>query len=620
MSPRRTLAGLLVCVALAVPARAADDAPERLLPLTTQVYLRWDGIAAHADAYQRSALGQVFAGEMGRTFGSVRARLERTIKVQTVGEKLLAGAPPKELRSLHQQWNSLLRLPEVLSRTGLVLGFEADALPPTVDLLLDLPRVARGKEDLQTLLAPHLQLTAVLPGAGEHPEVAQLLKALAEGSGVKPVRIHRRACHVLTPGSDGWNWAWWMEGKHLVFVGSTREPEAAVSHVLGAGAGVTAHPLYARLREGQPDCEVTTRGFIDGEGLSANLRVMLRDVPLAVPWLEDLGLFDIKGVRFWEGFEGRASRSVLEAEIASTRRGINRFHVPKALDLKTLPPLPADAHRWTAARTDPSAVFELFLGYMATVQSEDRTFAETKETLRRAIDDALGVKLADLFGALGDTFLTYYSPGDGLPGLGQVIAVSVKDERALTRTFDGLGRKLSDLADGELNFRTRRFHGATLREFVIPGSPVTVTYTIHKGWLVLALNPQPVQGFVLRSAGKLPVWKPDARTAKALAKVPADAGLVQVVDPRPSVQLLLAAAPIVGGLLGGEALIDAGDLPHAGAVTRHLFPNVAWTRFDGRTFRKDSRDSLALPFQEIGLEWLPLVYAAELLLVPPRAR
>ena len=56
---------LLVC---ANHARAEDRAPEQLLPSTTQVYARWDGVATHQKAYDESALGKMLAGETGQAF------------------------------------------------------------------------------------------------------------------------------------------------------------------------------------------------------------------------------------------------------------------------------------------------------------------------------------------------------------------------------------------------------------------------------------------------------------------------------------------------------------------------------------------------------------------------
>ena len=56
----------------AAPARPAargepDAAPERLLSPTTQLYVRWDGVTAHAGAYKASIWGPVMAGPTGES-------------------------------------------------------------------------------------------------------------------------------------------------------------------------------------------------------------------------------------------------------------------------------------------------------------------------------------------------------------------------------------------------------------------------------------------------------------------------------------------------------------------------------------------------------------------------
>jgi len=62
MRPRLALALLL---ALAPAAARAEDAPERLLPAGTQLYVRWDGIDAHRAAYAQTGLGKMLAGDTG---------------------------------------------------------------------------------------------------------------------------------------------------------------------------------------------------------------------------------------------------------------------------------------------------------------------------------------------------------------------------------------------------------------------------------------------------------------------------------------------------------------------------------------------------------------------------
>jgi hypothetical protein len=614
------LAGLARTTPAAGPPATAGE-PEQLLPATTQVYVRWDGVQAHRDAYRRSALGQMLGGEMGRSIRAIWGRFGTNLKVWAVGDKLLEGLPPAELLRRDELVSAFLALPPVLGQTGVVAGFEARVVPPSSTMFRRLARLATGASGPEEFVLPQFQLTAIVPGAKQHPPVVKFLDKLsafeAEGA-IKKVAVAGRYCRVVKGGAGEWGWAWWLEGKHLVVVGALGDPVPGVVRVLQGGAGVTGHPLYKALA--QPRAfEVTTRGFVDGKAITSNLRWLRFIQPMVVAALEDAGLLDVQAVRLWEGFEGDASRAAWEVDFNSPQRGISRFLIKKSINLKDLPPLPADAYRWTAARTNVAAVYDLILT-AATAAGEDppgpsllgatKAFAEAKKRTRKELEDTLGVKMEDVLGSLGDTFLTHCSPGDGLSTLGQVVAISVKDERKLSRALDPLLRKVATLLGNRVRFRKRTFHGATIREIVAPGdSPISLACTIHKGWLVLALHQQPVQGFILRTGGKLEAWKPDRRTARALARVPAGAGLVQVVDPRATVKVLLSAAPAVVGLFprdrGIRSMIDPGDVPHAGSVTSHLFPNVSWTTFDGKTFRIESRESLWLPLQEIGWEWLP---------------
>jgi hypothetical protein len=596
-----------------------------LLPATTQVYLRWNGAKAHQAAYRRSAFGKMLGGEMGRSIGALWGRFETDLKVRAVGDKLLEGAPPAELRRRHELVNACLALPAVLAQTGFVAGFEAQVVPPPSAVLGRLVRVARGTSGAEELALPQVQFTAIFPGAKDHPEVATLLEKLSafeEQGSIKRMVVGGRNCRVVKGGPAEVGWAWWLEGKHLVVVAALGDSVMGVSRVPKSGAGATGHALYRTLA-GFRGFEVTARGFVDGKAIAANLRWLRFLDPRAMAAVEDAGLLDIQGIRLWEGFEGDASRATWEVDFAPRQRGIRRFLIPKAIDRKALPPLPADAQRWTAGRSNVGAVYDLILTAVAASSSDTpapsvlggatKAFAQAKQRARQDIDAAVGVKIDDVLGSLGDTFVTCCSPSDGISTLGQVLAIAVKDERRLSRMLDPLLRKVTTLLGEKVRVRKRTFHGVTIREIVVAegGSPVSLALAIHKGWLVLGMNQQPIQGFILRSNGKLAAWKPDERTARALDRVPADAGLVQVVDPRPTVNFVLAAAPLAAGLLsrdeGIRNLLDAGNLPHAAEVTKHLFPNVSWTSFDGKTFRIESRESLWLPFQEIGLEWLPFV-------------
>jgi hypothetical protein len=133
--------------------------------------------------------------------------------------------------------------------------------------------------------------------------------------------------------------------------------------------------------------------------------------------------------------------------------------------------------------------------------------------------------------------------------------------------------------------------------------------------MVWAFYPQPVHGFILRSKGKLPAWKPDDRTAKALAAIPPGPAAVQYTDPKPTVKLLLGGGqPFLGYLSTQKELrdvFDPGLLPHPEEACRPLFPNLVWTHNDGKLIRWETRESLALPFEIVGVETVIAILAGD---------
>ena len=87
----------LASLLLLVPclARAADDAPERLLPATTQIYLRWDGIDAHKAAYAKTSLGQMMKGDTGSFVHGLFNKLQTSAGALLTVESLHRGEDPR---------------------------------------------------------------------------------------------------------------------------------------------------------------------------------------------------------------------------------------------------------------------------------------------------------------------------------------------------------------------------------------------------------------------------------------------------------------------------------------------------------------------------------------------
>ena len=611
-----------ILVALVFTAVAhADVVPEKLLSPTTQIYYRWDGVAAHRDAYRKSARGQMLAGDTGKFIADVYERLLRKFAFDSFGAPLLKGQNVDELAAKHSNFRLAAKLPELLAETGIVAGFELRS--PTITLQQVGAIFGLSKRDKpQSLKDIDLQLTLIIPNAAGRKEVPALFQ-LFDGPTIKWTEVRhldRVAQELLI---DEFRIAWWAEGKHFVITVGTVPTKTAITRMAGAGDGVTAHPLYQQLDRKQK-FEVVSRAFGDGASLWRVIRVLLAGSGNArfYPLLELSGLTGIQTVRLWEGFDGDESRSITEVDVVGPREGITKLYKAGKFDLKDLPPLPADVHRWSAGVVDITAAYELGLGYFlfpgilfgdgSTTKS---TLLEQRQEIADQFDGVLGVKVADLLATLGDLGVTYQSPGDGLLAAGQVFAIRIKDEAAFKRHLGQLVQGIEKLGRDGLKVTRRTYEGVETREFTLKESGfVLPTVAICDGWLVAAAYPQPVKGFILRSKGKLPAWKPDERTARALAAIPSGPAAVQYSDPRQTVKLLLGGAqPLLGYLSTKKEfrdIIDPGLLPNPEEACKPLFPNLLWTHNDGKTIRWETRESLALPLEIIGIETLIAFYAA----------
>ena len=216
----------------------------------------------------------------------------------------------------------------------------------------------------------------------------------------------------------------------------------------------------------------------------------------------------------------------------------------------------------------------------------------------------------DLLPHLGDKFVIYQTPSEGLSVFGTVICISVKDAAKVQAATDRLQRGLETIASNPLKIRRKELRGIEIREVYSRGFGfITPTYSIVGDWLVIAGHPQPVQGMVLRHKGEIEKWKPDAETAARLAKMPADSIGIQFCNPKSVVQNLCTVGPLAISTfsrLGNDsaefAPIDIGLIPNAHELSKHLFPNLTYTRDDGKTVRIEVNDSFGLPLEFIGFE------------------
>src|SRR5437764_8895165 len=126
--PRRFAVVLLVLLAGSACLRA-QDAPEKLLPAGTQLYLRWDGLAAHQADYEKLALGKMLQGDTGKFVLNAYDQFQDLLGGAIVQE-LLQGTPPEQLQKIQTYALESPKFLKVLGEHGFLLGVELIGLDP----------------------------------------------------------------------------------------------------------------------------------------------------------------------------------------------------------------------------------------------------------------------------------------------------------------------------------------------------------------------------------------------------------------------------------------------------------------------------------------------------------
>jgi hypothetical protein len=570
----------------------AQVAPEQLLPDGAQIYLRWDGIEAHRPAYEKTAIGQMMKGDTGTFVDGAFGQLQESLGALLTVQQLLEGVPPKALKQLQDDAADAPKLLKELSRHGFLFTAEVRSLEP-----------------------PQVQVTLVIPGAGEKP--GPLFSALRLGTGLAKVEV----AESNIAGRTVWHFtagpvraAWWIEGKHAMVSVGTDGPEAVLKRIQDKEtARLSANPLFKKIT-GFKEFTTGLRGYLDVASLVKLAKTRDKKVSQL---LDDLGLDGLKSLTFYSGFDGAAERSLTEWDMPGPRKGLLRLLGGKSFKLADVPPLAPDTLSWSMTNFDPSILYDEGLkaveGVVGIVAPDE--LPKIKGFLDQA-DQALGVDLRkDLIGSLGGQFATYTSPAEGPLSFGQTYLFKVKDAKKLQETLDQVVKGIGKATGADISVKKKKYHGVELSmvEFRQQGFIFVPTYAIHKDWLIVGFFPQQVQGYILRDIGELPAWKPEPSTVAALDKLPKEFISISVSDPRPSVKQILSLAPLAGGAINSfvkESKFDVSSIPNSQEVTRHLFPNVGVVSDDGKTLRMETRASLALPFDVTGLDTYFLFSAA----------
>jgi hypothetical protein len=577
-------------IALAQPQTKSEEpgrAPETLLPATSLVYFHFEGIEPHRKAYEQTALAQVLKGDLGEFL------------------EYLCVYVANQLPGEHFK-----KIPQVLGylgRKGAVVGFEVLKHSPL-----------------------QVQVTVVFPEGGVKKD-RELLFGLCEGmAGLvqSPVKEKKRGTRTVFEVKDGdFQMGWWQEGSHVVLVLGT-DP---VERILEVGAGdrpnLTSTALYKSVAAFK-DYETVVRGYVDlvnlvrllqQPGQTTNKVEMLKEITARQLIVTQLGLTGLKGLRFYAGFEGKAQRRtvILDLVPPSERKALLRL-VTASADFRPaqdLPRLPSDAVAVSVHHVDWDTLYDALLKTVRAFK-QMQVFQANKLLPEpfADLDAVLGINLRkDLLAWLDSTAVLFRAPSEGPYLLGYGLAVKVRDAKKLQESLNKMAGHLTNTVakeDGKLSHQKRRYRGADLSIYAYKqgqDAPLTVSYTVHKGWLVISMFPQAVKGFILRSEGKHTTWKMPSAGQEALAAVKKKGEKVRLAafsisDPRPLLTRVLAWAPLLTWFTDHEGKpFDVCMIPTAQSVTSPLFPNAGFLVDEGEALRWESYVSLGDPDWLVGI-------------------
>jgi hypothetical protein len=445
---------------------------------------------------------------------------------------------------------------------------------------------------------PEVQAVFVLPeSGGSKGKLTSLYKSILLVSGAEPKKIQGGGMQMDFFKEGPVQLAFGSDGANAVLAIGNVDPASVMER--RNKFNITKSPLYKEVSTFK-EFTTASRGYLDVAGLAKMAKTV---APQAERLIDDLGITGLKGITFHSGFDGPAQRSVVDFHMPSPRKGLLALTKSSKFSLNDLPPLPHDIRGFTAASFDGPAIYDALTN---TGEAAVRVFSpEVADFVKEGIKQTealIGVNLRDdLLGSLDNIVVTYNSPSESpFLNLASVTLIKVKDEKKLIEAAQKIQKNFPAIPMLDLEVVHRKFRGVDLVEVHLGPSVTTMTFTIHKGWLVVCNYPQPVHGFIMRTQGDLPTFKIDAKLEKALAAFPKEFNSISVSDPAPGLQLVVALAPPILSVANGAIkqfvpgvkTFDVSLVPHPLEATRHLFPTITITSDDGKRLRFDSRSSI----------------------------
>lgn len=586
-----TLLGSCLVAAFALsPSRAQNRAsvsPDKLVPIDTVLLVRWDGTAAHAEAFSETAAHEALYESglvplLGKAFQGIADQAGPA-------GGILDGPAGQAFNHVKEHG----------VRLAIALAAPGPNGPPM----------------------PIPYSVAVFPQAGQFAEpLGQLLRRNGHLEVDSQEIDGRRILSLIVPDTPGIEVGWWVEGEHLMVAAGMKALPAAVAVASGELPNITANPLWKKFGPESVDFEMTGLSWFDLGKLRDAYGEMPVPIPMAGPNGEPFtvnqiakvaGLDNVGAAVSQSGYKGKALWSETVLQVDGEKRGLLALGDHEPIKLEQLPPLPSDTMTFAAG----SFSLSKFYTDLLSIVNEAAKLGppEIGQQVQQGIAAApqiLGFDpKTDLFDTLGNVTACYLDSSQNFLGFGGVAAVmEVKDSEKLQKTLNHLLLMAEAAAGGEFSVVRSEKYGRQIISFEVEGAEFG-GLTVDKNWVILGLMPQTVEAALLRIDGKLDRFVPSRELQAALDAMPKEFTSIAVSNPRHTYKTLMGYAPLLfsagkAGLRNSgmfppdiEIPVALADIPPSEVVIRPLFPNVMVGESTAQGFRWTSRNSLpSLPF------------------------
>ncbi|NQV27575.1 MAG: DUF1559 domain-containing protein [Rhodopirellula sp.] len=586
-----TLLGSCLMAAFALtPSRAQNQvsqSPDQLVPKDSLLFVRWDGSAAHAQAFSETAAHEALY-ESG-----LMPLLEKAFQ----GLASQAGPAGGILDGPAGQALSHVKNNGV--RIAVALAAPGPNGPPM----------------------PMPYSVAVFPQAGRFAEpLGQLIRRNGHIEVDSQEIDGRRISSFIVPDTPGIEVGWWVEGEHLVVAGGMNALPTAVAVASGESPNITANPLWKEFGPESVDFEMTGLSWLD----VGKLRDAFGQMPVPLPMprpngvpitVNDVakvaGLDNVGAAVSQSGYKGKALWSETVLQVDGEKRGLLALGDHETFTFDRLPPLPVDTTAFVAGSFSPSKFYvDLLKIVNDAAKLGPPEIAQQVQQGIQAAPQIIGFDpKTDLFDTLGNVTTCYLDSSQDFFGIGGLAVVTeVKDAEKLRRTLDHILLMAEAAADGEFSVVRSEKYGRQIITFEVEDVEFG-GLVVDKDWLIAGLMPQTAEAALLRIDGKLDRFVPSRELQVALDTMPKEFTSITVSNPRRIYRALMGYAPLLfsgaqAGLRNSGAFppdmklpVALSDVPPSEIVVRPLFPNVMVSESTNKGFRWTSRSSMpSLPF------------------------